>query len=705
MTGDVNQISGATVLAAVAEDQTRERLRALLAADHYRVIETDSMHAALAAFECETPDAILIDADLESGAGFELCRRFRQDARGASLPILIMVPGRDPGALDSAFDAGATDFLTKPVQWHLVPEHLRYVLRAQKRSQCIQSDRDQLRRAQHLAQLGRWRYELKSGKVIWSEEMFHVIGLPQGAPPGLGTFLDMVDPADRSALRRSVAQIFLHGTKNSLELRVTPPGGSERVISARMGLQRSGQGKAEFVYGVAQEVTERRQMERHLTQLAHFDSLTGLPNRLVFRDRLGKAMVGAQRSKKLVAVAFVDVDRFKSINDTLGHETGDRVIKAVAERLQDCVRGTDTVARRSGDEFTVLITDMAHPEDSAKVLSKIIDAFVWPVLVGDHELHVTTSIGVSVYPSDGSDADLLLKNADMAMYRAKELGGNRYHYYTSDMNVRALERLSAERSLNRAFEREEFRLHYQPQVDLGNGEIHGAESLLRWTHPDLGPVSPAAFVRLLEDTGMMLPVGEWVLMRTCQQIQAWGTAGLVSPRAAVNLSGRQFNDPSFLRSVERVLDKTGFSADRLCFEISESIIMQDVPAALATMNQLCEIGVQFTVDDFGTGYSSLADLQNLPIHTLKIDRSFVGTMTRNNDHMGIVRAAIDLARNLGFKVMAEGVEDEHTYAMLVGLRCDMAQGFYIGKPQDPAQLALQLREPLMTSVPRYGVGL
>lgn len=705
MTGDVDQISGARVLAAVAEDQTRERLRALLEADNYRVTEADSVHAALVAFEREIPDAILIDADLESGAGFELCRRFRQDARGAALPILIMVPGRDAGALDTAFDAGATDFLTKPVQWHSVPDHLRYVLRAQKRSQGIQSDLDQLRRAQHLAQLGRWRYDIRTGQVIWSEEMFRAMGLPQGTPPGLQAFLDMVERTDRSALRHSLAQIFLHGVESSLELRVTPPGGGERVISARMGLQRSGQGKAEFVYGVAQEVTERRQIERHLTQLAHFDSLTGLPNRLVFRDRLGKAMMGAQRSKKLVAVAFVDVDRFKNINDTLGHETGDRVIMAVAERLQACVRGTDTVARRSGDEFTVLITEMAHPEDSAKVLSKIIDAFVWPILVGDHELHVTTSIGVSVYPSDGSDADLLLKNADMAMYRAKELGGNRYHYYTSDMNVRALERLSAERSLNRAFEREEFRLHYQPQVDLGNGEIHGAESLLRWTHPDLGPVSPTAFVRLLEDTGMMLPVGEWVLMRTCQQIQAWGKAGLVSPRAAINLSGRQFSDPSFLRSIERVLDKTGFSAKRLCFEISESIIMQDVPAALATMSQLCEIGIEFTVDDFGTGYSSLADLQNLPIHTLKIDRSFVGTMTRNNDHMGIVRAAIDLARNLGFKVMAEGVEDEHTYAMLVGLRCDMAQGFYIGKPQDPAQLALQLREPLMASVPRYGVGL
>jgi diguanylate cyclase (GGDEF)-like protein len=704
MSSDSSQSAETMVLVVVTEDQTRERLRALLEADRYRVVEARDSDAALAAFRTETPGSILIDAALEANSGFELCQRIRQDPEGAVVPILFLVAGKDADGLDTAYRAGATDFLTKPVQWQLVPERLRYVVRAHERSQAVQADRDELRQAQELAQLGTWRYAIRQGRVTWSEEMRHALGLPEGFQPTLAGFLELVNPSDRRNLRRSVARTFLHDAKVDVEFRMIPPGGGERIISAHCALHRSGDGKPEFLYGVAQEITERRQLEHQLTRLAHYDALTGLPNRLVFRDRLSKAMLGAQRTRKQVAVAFVDLDRFKNINDTLGHEVGDRVIQAVAERLQDCVRGTDTVARRSGDEFTVLITDMAHPEDSAKVLGKIIDALAWPILVGDHELHVTPSIGVTVYPSDGADADTLLKNADMAMYRAKDLGGNRYHYYTADMNVRALERSSVERSLNRAFEREEFRLHYQPQVVLGTGEIHSAEALLRWTHPDLGHVSPAAFVRLLEDTGLIMPVGEWVLMHTCQQIQAWHAAGLVTPRAAINLSGRQFNDPGFIRSVKRVLDQTGFQADRLCFEINESIVMQDVPAARTTMSQLGEIGVQFTVDDYGTGYSSLADLKHLPIRTLKIDRSFVCTMTRNGDHMGIVRAAIDLARNLGLRVMAEGVEEEQAYAMLAGLRCDLAQGYYICKPLDAERFSTHLREPMLANLPRYGVG-
>jgi diguanylate cyclase (GGDEF)-like protein len=430
-----------------------------------------------------------------------------------------------------------------------------------------------------------------------------------------------------------------------------------------------------------------QRMALQMTHSAQHDFLTGLPNRMLLNDRVSQAIALASRHLKKVAVLFLDLDGFKHINDSLGHPIGDKVLQSIAKRLLDCGRVSDTVSRQGGDEFVVLLSEVEHPEDAAITAKRMLQAVAEAYSIDQHDLHVTASIGVSVYPDDGLDAESLIKNADTAMYQAKENGRQSYQFFKAAMNVRAVERQSIEESLRRALERQEFALHYQPKINLKTREITGAEALLRWMHPIRGPVSPAQFIPVAEDCGLILPIGNWVLREACKQARAWVDAGLPVTTMAVNISAMQFRDENFLEGVFAILEDTGMDPRSLELELTESVLMKHAESTESILKTLRAKGVQLAVDDFGTGYSSLSYLRKFPIDALKIDQSFVRQITTAPGETNIVTAVISMGRSLKLRVVAEGVETHEELAFLQAHQCDEAQGYYFSRPVPPQQFA------------------
>jgi diguanylate cyclase (GGDEF)-like protein/PAS domain S-box-containing protein len=446
-----------------------------------------------------------------------------------------------------------------------------------------------------------------------------------------------------------------------------------------------------YLQAIVRDITERIQAQQRLQYLAHHDALTDLPNRAMFLERLEHALPRARWTKRPLAVLFLDLDRFKNINDTLGHDIGDSALRVTSERLKNCVREGDTVARLGGDEFTVLLEDIADPDDVPAIAQKILDALSRPFVVNEREFVVTTSIGISLYPSDGEDSVKLLRNADTAMYRAKDQGRNKYQFYSSEMSAKALEKFMLESSLRHALERDEFLLYYQPQVNLATGLITGVEALLRWQHPDLGMVSPIQFIPVAEETGLMKSIDEWVLQTACGQAQRWISSGLPPLSMTVNLSGTSFSEPNLVDVVARTLRQAGLAPEILELEITESVIMKNAPATIEMLQALHRMGIRLAVDDFGTGYSSLSYLKRFPIDTLKIDQSFVHDITTDADDASIVMAIIAMGHSLQLKVIAEGVETPGQLAYLHKHGCDGMQGYLFSRPQPPAEITRLLQ--------------
>jgi len=449
------------------------------------------------------------------------------------------------------------------------------------------------------------------------------------------------------------------------------------------------------VAGVAAQlgsVIRQKRSEARLMYLAQHDLITDLPNRALFHDRLQQAMRDADRYERLVAVAFLDLDRFKTINDSLGHEIGDRLLQAVAERLSACVRAADTVARLSGDEFTIVLPDLGHVDDAARVAEKIVAHFRHPFQVNGMELFVSASIGITIYPFDDTDVKGLLRNADVAMYRAKAKGRNTYEFYAAEMTAQVQEQLSLEGALRRALERNEFVLEYQPVVDVHDGHIIGAEALLRWHHPERGVIAPGSFIPLAEETGLIVPIGAWVLATACAQGAAWRAAGFDRLRLSVNISARQFLQPGLIEAVTAALGDSGFDRRWLELEITESLLLQNVDTTLHSLAALHQMGVHLSIDDFGTGYSSLSYLKRFAIDRLKIDRSFVQDIPADADDAAITTAIIAMAYKLGLQTVAEGVETPEQIAFLRDNGCDAMQGFYFSRPISAEAFTRLLRD-------------
>lgn len=466
--------------------------------------------------------------------------------------------------------------------------------------------------------------------------------------------------------------------------------GVERSIEDSAAPIHDRMGKVAGAVIVFRDVSESREMKVRMSHLAQHDSLTDLPNRTLLNDRISQAIALAHRHSGKFAVLFLDVDRFKHINDSLGHVVGDKLLRSIAERLLACVRHSDTVSRLGGDEFVILLSEIEHARNAAAIAEKMLVSLATPHKIAPHDIQVTASVGMSVFPNDGGDAETLLKNADIALYQAKEHGRNNSQFFTEDMNVRATERRSLQSGLRNALKNGEFALQYQPKVDLATGAITGAEALLRWHHPIRGLLLPGLFVPFAEEYRLIVPIGQWVLREACRQAQAWRELGLAMHQMAVNISAPEFQAEGFLDGVKAILNDTGFDSRRLELELTESVLMENAESTASLLNELKAMGVKLAVDDFGTGYSSLGYLSSFPIDTLKIDQSFVRKMTTDPCGETIVSTVITMARSLKQRVVAEGVETAEELAFLQARHCDEGQGYHFSRPLDGDAFASML---------------
>lgn len=474
----------------------------------------------------------------------------------------------------------------------------------------------------------------------------------------------------------------INGKSNAVnsEYDILTASGERRTISFSWSLLKDQQGSISGIAYIGEDITERKLAEAKLNYMAYYDTLTALPNRTLFVERLNQAITKTRQLEKMLAILYLDLDGFKIINDSLGHDQGNKLLNLVAGRLTDEVEDRCLIARFGGDEFALLLPDINNKEEISTFIERITDVFKAPFTINEHELHVTACLGINVYPEGGSDADALLKNSEVALYRAKDKGRNVHQFYSSELDNKAHERLALENSLRIALENEEFQLHYQPQISLVTGEIVGMEALLRWNSRDSGMVSPAVFIPIAEETGLILSIGEWVLQEACRQAKAWIEAGYAPIRMSVNLSARQFQHHNLVGMVNRILSETKLAPELLDLELTESTVMKDADKAIEVLSELKQQGIHISIDDFGTGYSSLGYLKRFPIDRLKVDRMFIDSVITDEDDAAIVSATIAMAKSLRMRSVAEGVETEEQLAFLQSLGCNEMQGYLFSKP-------------------------
>ena len=542
---------------------------------------------------------------------------------------------------------------------------------------------ERLSLAQRTAGAGVWDWDIVNGKLNWSDEFFDLFGLDPATVPEGATFeawRKTVHPDDLHRAEEVIMASIRDHAPLFNEYRIVLPNGALRWIDAFGDTTYDERGNAQRMIGICIDTTARKQAEAQIEFLAHHDHLTRLPNRFVAKERLKMAMAYADRADENVALLFLDLDSFKTINDSLGHNIGDLLLVEVARRLQACLRETDTVSRQGGDEFLIILTHILDLDAVTRSAAKIVDALAAPCEIEGHALEVTVSVGIAVYPNDAQDTDTLMQRADTAMYHAKSTGGNDYTFFNEQMNEAVAAALAIRGELRQALAGGEFVLHYQPQIDLASGRVVGVEALLRWHSPKRGLVLPEEFISIAEDCGLIVPIGDWVLQEACRQGMRWQQAGLPELTIAVNLSALQLRRGNLQQSVVQALTASGFDPVRLELELTESILIMEAEYALDTVRHLKSLGIRFAIDDFGTGYSSLAYLKRFPIDKLKIAQTFVRDMDTNAEDAAIVQAIIQMARALNLRIIAEGIESEASIAHLRLLHCDEVQGDYYAKP-------------------------
>jgi len=639
---------------------------------------TGSLRAAVDRLEGEEFDVILADLSLPDSHGIDTVKGLLSCV--AEVPIVVMTGVSDEILAMRALQAGAEDYLVKGDGDALVLKRaIRYAIERKAANNRLRDSEEKL--SSILASIDNVIWSFSDQRILYLSPVAQVVygRSVEEFYENPNLWFDIVHPEDVAGVHTLMARLPEAGTIRH-EYRILWPTGEVRWIEDRATAVFNAHGKLLRLDGVASDITERKRYELHVEHLAHHDALTGLANRALLADRLPQAMIHARRKKRQFALLFLDVDRFKDVNDTFGHAYGDEVIKAVATRLLEVVREGDTVARQGGDEFIILLTDIESAEDVTIVANKLLHAFSMPFSIKGHLLYLTPSIGATVYPTDSEDASTLMSNADMAMYRAKYDGGNTFHFYSLEMTRRATERIEISNALSGALERCEFELYYQPKVDIKSGQMIGMEALIRWNHPEMGVISPALFIPVAEETGMILAIGEWVLATACAQNQAWQKAGLPPLRVAVNLSPRQFSQEGLLQLVRHHLEISGLDAKFLELEITEGVMISNPAQALDILQGFREMGISLSLDDFGTGYASLAYLQRFQFDSLKIDRAFINDITVNPSHAAIALAMIDIAHRLNLSVIAEGVQTQDQVSFLQDHDCDEIQGYFYSDP-------------------------
>lgn len=551
----------------------------------------------------------------------------------------------------------------------------------------LRKSRAHLHEAQHIAMIGSWEWDIASGDFHWSDEVFRIFGVKQEEfTPTYETVLSCVHPEDLSRVKMALHQALSERIPYAIEYRILHANGI-KYVAGKGHVELSGVGKPIRMIGVVMDVTDRiitdlalQKREASLRHLAHFDALTDLPNRTLFQDRLNQSIKKAQRNSKRIAVLFLDIDNFKKFNDSAGHHIGDQLLKDVAERLNKNLRRSDTLARIAGDEFAIFIDDASTLRKIAHIAQHVLSQLELPFMVQDRQFFLTASIGISIYPIDAGDSESLQKSAEVAMHEGKKISRNSYQFFSSEMDVRANNLLQLENDLRVAIEENHLVLHYQPQVDLATGRLLSMEALVRWQHPQKGLIPPNDFIPMAENSGLILPIGAWVLQEACQQAKSLLLAGVQPFRMCVNISMPQFKAPGFLEHVTRTLKDAELAPQWLELEITESIAMENAEETISRLKILRELGIRVAIDDFGTGHSSLSYLKHLPITTLKIDKAFVDDILTDQYDVVIIEAILAMAKSLGLDVVAEGIETEEQKQILCKLGCAAGQGYLFSRP-------------------------
>ncbi len=663
-------------------------------------------------FNQQPASIVLLDIRMPGLDGFEVCTRLRQSEAGRHTPILIMTGSEDAHSVENAFAAGATDFTNKPLNLELLNHRIRFILRAKQTADQLRLREQALIHAQRIARLGTWRFDLENHRFICSNVLADLLGLDDQIVHQ-SVFINSVHRDDRARVEHAIWQIIENQSGRRLEFRWITFEQREIYLSFDAWVDKDPHGQLRSLTGTMQDITERRQAETRIRTLAYYDGVTGLPNRALLQEQLSQAVGIAVRHKQAMAVLLIDLDHFKSVNDRWGHQIGDQVLEEVGTRLRGCLRETDVlasaalpentpvrskrlVARIGGDEFVILLSRLRKVEDAAIVARRVNNALAVPFRIDDTDVHIGSSIGISVCPGDSTDAQTLLKQADGAMYETKNRGRNGFHFYTHEIQERALKRIDIEARLRRAIEQDEFVLHYQPKVAIADGSVCSVEALLRWQDPELGLISPAEFIPVAEDTGLIVPLGQWVTQTACEQIKTLQRKLGRRIAVSVNLSARQLRHNHLIEEICESLQSTGLDPSSLELELTERLLIENVEAQIDLLHQLKSIGVKLSIDDFGTGYSSLSYLKRFPIDTLKIDRSFIKDLQTDANDAAIVHAAITLAHSLRLNVVAEGVETVEQENILREFKCDLVQGFLHCRPKPVGELVawVQAREQL-----------
>ncbi|MBT1072045.1 EAL domain-containing protein [Geobacter chapellei] len=649
-----------------------------------------------------TAGLIMLDYALPDMTGAAFIEQIRE--LGCMIPF-VMVTGRDDASLAvQMMKTGACDYMLKdttfldrlPAVVSRALNDARIRERLQRAEMSLRQSERRLARAQKIARMGSWEWNVVTGEIYWSDELYRIFGFAPREPAVIDMewIFGLVNPTDMAAFRKVMLAAAKNAQPFNIVYRINSLTDGEVVVNSQGEVECDSSGNVVLVSGTTLDITARIRAESEIQQLINYDTLTGLPNRSLLHDRLKLAIAQAAREHNLVGVLLLDLDRFKSINETLGHRAGDKLLKTVAKRLSACVRESDTLARLGGDEFVTILIGVSSEDGITTVAKKVLALIAEPMYIDGHEIYTSGSIGIAVYPMDGEDGHTLLKHADLAMYQAKEQDRNNFQFFSREMNTKVLERMMLETSMRKALDREEFFLVYQPQVDVRSGRIIGMEALLRWQHPDMGLLGPDKFIYLAEDNGFIIPLGEWVLRAACKQNKAWQDAGLTPVRVAVNLSSKQFGQQRLDEMIASVLMDTGLEPQWLEVEITESAIMKNAEQNATILHKLKEMGIALAIDDFGTGYSSLSYLKHFPITRLKIDRSFVRDITTNPDDAAIAEIIIAMAQTLKLNVIAEGVETRPQMEFLSFHNCVEMQGYLFSRPVPAEEFARLLREGL-----------
>lgn len=686
--------SSQTVLIVDDDAMLRVLARSALGQLGLAVSEAGNGAEALELFAQNPFDIVLLDLEMPVMDGFTACHKLRALPGGTSATLIMVTGLNDSESINKAYELGATDFVTKPINWSILNQRLRFILRVREAFHALQENEAKLLETHQIANLGHWEWDVSRDFAEWSEKVFDILGrTPETFTPTYSAFLQAVHPDDRAIFNQTLGQAVEHGEAYQLEHRIVLPDGRVRHILSQGKALLGVNGQVLKIRNVVQDITQRKYAEERIFRLSYYDSLTGLPNRDMFKEYAGRMLAAAERDGSRAAVILLDLDRFKRINDSLGHTAGDALLKEAAARISSSVRQSDlfakfqnredlpySLARPGGDEFVLLIRGLERTDGVSSFVQRLLANLSRPLVTMQQEVLISASVGVALFPEDGQQQDTLLSHADIALGHAKEAGGGCFRFYSKEMNQWVHERVTLESRLNHAIENAELEVFYQPQVRLDNGQLVGFEALLRWHTEGGDMISPNEFIPIAEETGLILEIGDWVLESVCRQLRTWQDHGCLPVPVAVNLSARQFSDQDLVRKIADRLSTFRLSPELLELELTERVIMRDVHENRIKLQSLKDIGVKLSVDDFGTGYSSMNYLKRFPLDVLKIDRSFVEDLVTDKNDEAIIRAIVALSKGLNLTTIAEGVETEPQRQLLASIGCDVMQGYLVSRP-------------------------